>query len=292
MLLKGLALLAVVLVPLQVVHGPLNGEPRLGVTVTIGNDPVHVLVDTGSNGLRVLATALHPQSVTRTEQQIGGRYGTGLQLHGVEALASLTVGSLEASNVPIEVVDTYTWADHSTSRRSEMFGWLFDGILGLNMIVMPNGWCCANPLPALTADSGARYIVHASLEAPELEVSPDDALVREFTMLPVGFDGWPQGCIHIPELLASDFCGDVVFDTGSPAVVVSGPSIASPSPATVGTVARLELGTWSTNLTAGPTLRIFEAPSPRNRILLGLPALQHIDVLFDYGHREIGVRSV
>lgn len=289
-LFQKIALCSLVLaIPLHVVRGT-QGEPRLGIDLTVGVDAVRVLVDTGSAGLRLLAQALHPQSASRTGKRSGGGYGSGLRLQGEEALTSLSLGDVRGDRIPIELVDGYSWQDPTVQRTPEMFGLLFPGILGLDMSA-PRG-CCANPLAAFADGVGKQYIVHSAFDAPQLIVNPDPSTAQAFTMVDVGDDGWPQGCINVERVLPYDFCGEVLFDTGTSMLVISGTGIDTPGPAPVGSSAHLRVGDWSQDFVAARRMRIMLHRAPENRIIVGLAALQHVDVLFDVGARKIGLRSL
>jgi hypothetical protein len=281
----------VIAVPLHVVRGP-GGEPRLGIDLTVGTDAVQVLVDTGSAGLRLLANALHSGSANRTGKGAAGGYGSGLRLQGEEALASLGVGSAHANAVPIELVDGYSWAMPGLNRTPEMFGQLFPGILGLSMMVPQRGRCCTNPLPALSDGVGKRYIVHAAFNGPQVLLDPDDATIQNFTMADIGDSGWPQGCITVDDLLPYDFCGEVLFDTGTPQLMIVGTGIDTPGAAARGAVAHLRISDWNHDFVSGGPMRVIVRRGPANRIIVGLAALQQIDVLFDYDAHKIGVRSL
>lgn len=288
--LQGLTLCAlVVAVPLHVVRGP-GGEPRLGIDLTVGVDAVRVLVDTGSPGLRLLAQALHAQSAGRTGRHSGGGYESGLRLQGEEALTSLSLGGVHGDRIPIEVVDGYSWEDPTVQRTPEMFGELFPGILGIDM-ARPRS-CCANPLPSLEGGVGKQYIVHSAFDGPQLLLNPDAASEQSFTMVDVGDDGWPQGCVNVDNVLPYDFCGEVIFDTGTSMLVISGTGIDTPGPAPLGSTAHLRVADWSHDFVAARRMRIVVRRAPQNRIVVGLAALQHIDVLFDSDARKIGLRSL
>jgi hypothetical protein len=288
--LQNLALCSLaVAVPLHVVRGT-GGEPRLGIDLTVGADAVRVLLDTGSPGLRLLAQAVHGQSASRTGQKSGGGYGSGLELQGEEALASVSLGSARGDRIPIELVDGYSWDDGDTTRKPEMFGELFPGILGLDMVTP--GICCSNPLPALANGVGKQYIVHAAFDGPQLVLDPDASMTQNFTMVDVGGDGWPQGCIDVEGNLPYDFCGPVLFDTGTPAIVISGPGIDTPGRARPGSTAHLRVADWSHDFVAGRRMRIIVHRAAQPRIVIGLSALQEVDVLFDFNAHKIGLRSL
>jgi len=206
-----------VVVPLYVERGP-HGDVRLGIDVTIDDKKARVLVDTGSVGLRVLASA-GGTATRRTGRSAGGAYGSGLMLHGVEARTPLAIGSARGDDVTIELVDSFDCLPGRTCAVTnggtpEMFGVLFPGIMGLRLRDAPRGDCCANPLPALAGGVGRSYIVHANVADPALILNPDPGSVAKFTMVESAL-GISRGCVRIPSAQPSEVCGEVLFDTGT-----------------------------------------------------------------------------
>ncbi len=285
-----------VVVPLHVERGP-GGDQRLGIDVAVGGRTVRVLLDTGSAGLRILASALPAGEVRRTGQSAAGGYGSGLVLRGEEATARFSVGDpVAAEQTSIELVDGYGCADArpncpaANGGTPEMFGKLFPGILGASNVDPPRGRCCANPLGALVA-YGRRYIVHADFAAPTLTLAPDPAALSAFTLIDVARGTLPRGCVRLSGTAPTEVCGDVLFDTGTPQFLVTTTGIAAQGPFPAGTTATLTVGTWSHAFEIGPrtplhlTMRRGEA----NRIIVGLGPLQSVDVYYDLFAGRIGL---
>jgi hypothetical protein len=284
-------------VPLHVERGP-YGDPRLGIDVNVGPRTVRVLFDTGSPGLRILASALPADAARRTGQHAAGGYGSGLVLRGEEATARFAVGdSNAAEQTPIELVDGYSCADErpncpaANGGTPEMFGKLFPGILGASNVDPPRGRCCANPLGALIA-YGKRYIVHADFTAPTLTLGPDAAALAPFTMIDVARGTLPRGCLRVSSVALGEVCGEVLFDTGTPQFVVTTTGIAAQGPFASGTTATLSVGTWSHAFEIGPRtpLHLLMRRGDANRIIVGLAALQSVDVYFDLFAGRLGLR--
>jgi hypothetical protein len=84
-----------------------DGEPRLGIDVTVGSSSQRVLFDTGSTGLRIAAKALPAEAYRRTGRSATADYGFGFEVRGEEATASVSIGAAHASNVPIHVIDEF-----------------------------------------------------------------------------------------------------------------------------------------------------------------------------------------
>jgi hypothetical protein len=286
-------------VPLHVERGP-YGDGRLGIDVTVGARTVRVLLDTGSAGLRLLSSAVPDGSARRLRASASGVYGSGLVLRGQEARARFAVGdSNAAEDAIIELVDGFECAQERPNCQAanggtpEMFGLLFPGILGIGYVDPPGNRCCPNPLEALTA-YGRRYIVHAQVSAPTLTLGPDPASLAAFTMIDVPHGVLPRGCLRVSGIAFGDVCGEVLFDTGTPQLVVTTTGIASAGPLPSGTTATLTVGTWSHAYAIGPAtgLRLNLRRGDTNRIIVGLAALQSVDVYYDLFARRIGLLSL
>lgn len=281
--------LASILVPLHAVTGD-DGFPRLGVEVRVGGDRVPVLVDTGSPGLRILASSIRAGSAKRRGMKAQGWYMAGLRLRGEAAFATLQIGTARGSAIPIELVDGYSWGGSSSRRTPEMFGGLFSGILGLDMRGVPPTKCCANPLPELAGGVGRRYIVHAKSDTPSLLLDPGTVALRGFTMLSAHAGPWPVGCVRVSDILPRELCGELVFDTGTPQLNIAGPGLRETRIAAPGAVATVRSSGWSQTFTDAPNLTVIVHNAPVNRIIIGLEPMRSLDVLFDVGAHAIGVR--
>ncbi|MGZ3497333.1 MAG: hypothetical protein ACXWNZ_05605 [Vulcanimicrobiaceae bacterium] len=272
------------------------GEPRLGIDVTIGGTSIRVLFDTGSAGLRVVASAVSSNSTRRTGVPAGGGYGTGLILQGEEATATLAIGDAHTDgDAGVELVNGFSCSAQrpecpaANGGTPEMFGRLFPGILGAGNIEPALGRCCDNPLKAFEDGVGRTYIVHSNFAAPTLTLNPDSAEKSAFTMVDVGVMATPpSGCFTISD---TKICGDVIFDTGTPQLVVT-TNGALPTGPTRGTSMTLAIGRWSHEYALGagsPPVRLVMQRGMTNRTVVGLAALQDIDVLYDLDAGRIGL---
>jgi hypothetical protein len=288
-----------IVVPLHVEHGQF-GEDRLGIDVSIGGAVVRVLFDTGSVGLRLRADALPAAAAHRTGRSAGGTFANGLILRGEEATANVAIGdSHDAADLNIELVDNYTCAfvspfcSSTADAPPEMFGGLFPGILGVRNEVIPDGTCCANPLPELARAVGRRFVVHAKLDNPTLTLDPDPASVAAFTLIDVPTGTVPRGCIRIGAEPSGTVCGDVVFDTGSPQIIATtttGETLPLP-PAR--SAVSLTIGTWSHAIVVGGPdhVQVSVMRARSDRIVVGLAELQSVDVYYDLDAGRIGLLS-
>jgi len=286
---------APVVVPLFVERGP-HGDPRLGIDVAIGERTARVLLDTGSAGLRVLASRAGA-AARRTGRAAAGGYGSGLALHGEEATTPLAIGAARGDAVPIELVDSFDCLPEqpncpaANGGTPEMFGVLFPGILGVSAVDPPGGRCCANPLPALAGGVGQSYVVHANFANPALILNPDAATTGRFTMVDAARGTSPHGCIRITGAEPNEVCGEVLFDTGTPPCVVTTTGIGHEGAFPPRTPVTITLGAWSHTFEVGPgtPLRLNVRRGTTNRIVVGLAMLQDFDVYYDLAGSRIGL---
>lgn len=250
-----------VTVPLRYMQAGSNGgklsEPRLQATVTIGRKQVSLLVDTGSTGLKVLASAVGDGNATPTGATGSSSYLSGLQISGREAQATLRLGDVTAHNQTVLLVDSLGCIDQvpdceaAHGRTPEEFGGVFDGILGIGLAERDQGvrGCCANPMAGLT-NNGA-FTVHFDEQHPELVLNPDRKTLEHFTTVslkqsatlapspggsPTTVTAWDpaplQGCLTVTGVLNTR-CAPVVFDTGTPTLALEAPRFEGPVPGAV-----------------------------------------------------------
>jgi hypothetical protein len=273
-----------VVIPLHAERGP-HGDPRLGIDVGIGPRTVRVLLSTATPGLRVIATAVPPGAVERTGAPAGETPIDGLVLHGERARARLAfAGAGEPVPAWIDVVDGGT---------PETFGGLFPGILGIGNVAPPADACCPNPFDSF-GFYRQRYLVHAVLAAPSITLDPDENALRGFRFVDVIGAETPIGCVRISGAVSNEVCGAMVFETAVPQLTVTttGPLVRTPLPP--GTTATLTAGPWSRTYAIGPGtgLRLVVRSGSENRIVVGLEALQSVDLFYDVTNERIGLRSV
>jgi hypothetical protein len=285
-------------VPLHVERGPF-GDPRLGIDVTLGSKTVRVLLDTGSVGLRILASAVPADAARRNGTSAAGGYASGIVLQGEQATARLSIGDPNVvESAVIELVDGISCNDQqpkcpaANGGTPEMFGALFPGIFGASNDSPPRGRCCGNPIEAFS-EYGRRYIVHAKFDAPTITLGPEPTTLSNFTMIDVPRGLSPRGCIRIVGA-PNDICGAVLFDTGAPAILVTTTGIVPQGGLSGELAATLTLGTWSHVFASGPRVpvRVTLRRGNQNHITIGLAALQSLDVYYDLAAGRMGFAAV
>ncbi|MFI9722162.1 DUF3443 family protein [Streptomyces sp. NPDC052396] len=230
------------------------GEPRLQATVRIGSQQLNVLVDTGSTGLKVLASAVGKGNATPTGATASTSFLSGLKISGREAQARVGLGRASAWEENILLVDSLgctadtPHCEAAHGRAPEEFGGVFDGILGIGLADRRQSGpgCCTNPLAGLSKNGS--YIVHFDQRQPRLLLNPDRktlerfhtvSLRRSVTMAtapgasPTSVTLWDpaplRGCLSVASVLGTT-CAPVVFDTGTPTLSLQAPRRSGPAP--------------------------------------------------------------
>ncbi|HEV3087049.1 MAG TPA: hypothetical protein VGX96_07450 [Candidatus Elarobacter sp.] len=285
--------------PLYVEKGP-SGEPRLGIDVTIGARTLRLMFSTGTTGVHVLAKALPPGSAERTRVPGATVFDGGLLLHAEQARAPIRFPGAEGV-VPIliglvDAVDCVPSQPNCAAAKGgtpEMFGGLFPGVLGAADIYLPNLECCQNPFNSF-GFYNQRYVVHANFRNPSVMLDPDERTKKAFSMLGVVSALTPLGCLRIAGRVTNEVCGEIFFDTGKPGLEVETSGPVAPAPLPPGTTATLTVNTWShTYAVGGKTgLPLLVRDGGSNRIVVGLAALQSVDMLYDLRAEDIGLRSL
>jgi hypothetical protein len=286
-------------IPLHVEHGP-RGAPRLGIDVTVGTHPVRLMLSTTTSGTRVLGRVLPPDAAQRTGRAGAGAFTNGLVLRGEQARAQLALpGVAGTASTLIAVVDGYDCADQrpgcpaANGRTPVMFSDPLAGMFGIGNVVPPAGGCCPNPFAAFESYP-PRYVVHAAFDAPSVRLDPGDAALERFTMVDVSGAQTPLGCLRLAGGVTNKICGEMLFDTASPelAVITTGPL--TPLPLPPGTTASLTVGTWSHTYAIGPDTKLHLAMrhGSQNVIVVGLAALQSVDLLYDLATERIGLHAL
>jgi hypothetical protein len=282
-----------VVVPLYAAMGAAR-DPRLGIDVTIGTSTQRLLFDTGSAGLRVNAKALPPDAYRRTGRSLKADFGFGDELRGEEVAATLAIGAAHASNVPIHVVDEIGCSPEvrdcpDNAGEPVLFSGIYPGIFGAYLRQTGNAGCCASPLIALDGGVGRRFIVHANFNAPTLTLNPDDVALTAFSVVDFAAFGAPRGCIRVYGG-GQETCGPVIFDTGTPQLLITTTGMI---PAPPWTHATLRIGSWTHDFAIGAYASGGVPFSVRRtdviRIVVGLTAMQDFDVFYDLEHRRVGI---
>ncbi|CAB3768884.1 hypothetical protein [Paraburkholderia solisilvae] len=293
------------LVPLHVERSDL-GHARLGLPAQVDGKAVYLMFDTGTRGVRVLSSVLPRTGYPAAGARTSLIFPTGAQASGPVVTVPFSVAGTKPVEVAAQSVDDVHclpgWKRCvAMDGYTGEFGWAFSGILGAAADA-PDDTCCTPALRALPARIGERYLVHPDLARPYLVLSPSDAVATGFTMMPltVATDGalqWPTGCVQVADKMR--FCAPVVFATGGAGMIrietdkAPGwlPDDDDNKVLGQGNYAvALGVGGWVHRFD-GAQVTIAKTRAGANRIVVGLMALQNIDLLLDFTNRRLGVRA-
>jgi hypothetical protein len=297
------------MIPLSIVT--VAGAPRLVADIHVGGTPLRVLLDTGSSGLRVVASKLSPGSATPVGPAPAYAYGSGVELTGTDARASVGIGAVHSvAPLPIELVE----ATHCVAAQPRCpaadghappaFGGVVDGILGVSLRASTD---LGDPMSGLPG--GQAFAVHydpAGHSSLLLGAPADGFTLQRLQPAPAGgpadaaaSPNWVAAlplCFRAPSKLAEPACTNLaLFDTGSASTTIIAAHVtdATLPPNTTLTLATTD-NRWSQTYITGPgqvATLISPTHAGTNRSIVGLPAFARVDLRFDRTAGTIGFRS-
>ncbi|WP_144159987.1 hypothetical protein [Paraburkholderia sp. BCC1885] len=293
------------LVPLHLERAD-EGHARLGLPVQLDGKAVYMAFDTGIQGVRVLASVLPRTNYTATQPVTSLTFANGAVVSGPSVKLPFSMAGTQPVEVEAQAVNDVRCQRNqkkclAMDGYTGEFGFAFSGIVGAGA-AQPDDDCCTQPLRALPGNIGQRYLVRANLAKPFVILSPSAALTRDFTMVPMtaaqnGASQWPLGCVQVGDKLR--FCAPVVFSTGSTEMIRvetdkapawTGDGEENDVLAQGNYDVALGVGSWAHRYESAQ-VTIAKAKPGANRIVVGLMAMQNLDVLFDFPRGQLGVRA-
>jgi len=206
---------------------------RYSIGVRIGGSDVEAMLDTGSAGLYVLPATLTASDATVSSAGFRQSYGSGVELQGVIARASLSLGDVTGSSDIGLVQDVHCVDDKPNCAASRAGladyrigsgkpGVGFKAIFGINFRHTKAG----NPLVAMGIKSWIVELPRPGEPNPgTLILNPTEQERAGYRLFHVDRDrSWLPGCLlKDPDKV----CGGVVLDSGAPGISV----VASERPA-------------------------------------------------------------
>ena len=303
-----------VVVPIQQQVNP--GGRNYFVSVTIEGSSVNLVLDSGSDGIQVLQTAVPNAKAYPGEKT--QEYDSGVRLHSVMGVAKVGFGTLvqSATMALVQTVDcdpaiTYPTCLAAKGQPSVLWHGL-QGVLGINLEAKGTNVPISNPLNGI-ADAWIIELPEPGDKGPgSLILNPNDADLRGFTKYAAGQGGNAgaardnpiPGCIT-NKTSGAKYCGPIIPDTGKSDVYVITDTLKAERNWALGSVVELKLGDSSENTVVGkwteqlaiyPTL-VVEGPfsqlrnQPATRVLAGQEPFLLFDVLYDAVHEQIGLRA-
>lgn len=293
------------LIPLQVERAD-GDHARLGLPVQLDGKPLYLALDTGTQGVRVVKSALPGSNYPGAGPATSLPLANGAQVSGATVKLPMSLAGTKPAQIDAQAVDAVSC--QATFRRcvgmdgyTAEFGWAFSGFFGIGA-AQPDDSCCTQPLRALPGNIGQRYLVHANFTKPYLVLSPSNALTKDYTMVPMtilpdGTAQWPRGCVNVGDKMT--FCAPLVFATASTDMIRiemdKAPNWTGDDD--VGKVlnqgnynAAIGSGKW-VHRYEGAQVTIVKARPGADRIVIGLMGMQNTDVLFDFPHGQMGLRA-
>lgn len=291
------------LIPLHVERAD-EDHARLGLPVQLDGKALYMALDTGTQGTRVLKSVLPGSNYPSAGGVSSLSFANGVEILGSSIKLPFSVAGTKPALIAAQAVDVVRCLPNARKCAgmdgyTGEFGWAFSGIVGVGA-AQPDDSCCTQPLRALPGNIGQRYMVHANFAKPYMVLSPSNTLTKDYTMVPmtVSKDGtaqWPRGCVNVGGKMT--FCAPLVFATGSTGMIRietdKAPNWTGDGEA--GSV--LDQGNYEAAIGTGSWVHRYEkaqvtivkAKPDANRIVVGLMAMQNIDVLFDFANRQLGL---
>lgn len=293
------------LIPLHVERAD-QDHARLGVPLQLDGKAVYVALDTGTQGVRVLKSVLPNANYAAAGERTSLSFANGAQVSGAAVKLPVSLAGTTPTPMTAQAVDDIRCLPGA--RRcvamdgyTGEFGWAFSGIVGVGA-AQPQDTCCTSPLRALPGNIGQRYLVHANFDKPYLVLSPSNALMSGYTLVPmaVAKDGgaqWPRGCVNVAG--KTTFCAPVVFATGNSGMIRIETDTAPDGVGDGDEDAVLKQGNFDVALGLGSWIHRYDAAqvsfvkakAGQNRIVIGLAAMQNVDVLFDFSRGQLGLQA-
>ncbi|HEX3639455.1 MAG TPA: hypothetical protein VHV99_29035 [Paraburkholderia sp.] len=293
------------LIPLHVERAD-EDHARLGLPVQLDGKPVYMALDTGTQGARVLKSVLPGSNYASAGGVTSLSFANGVEILGSGVKVPLSVAGTTPTPVAAQAVDVVRCLPNAR-RCAGMdgytgeFGWAFSGIFGVGA-AQPDDNTYTQPLRALPGNIGQRYLVHSNFAKPYMVLSPSNAITKDYTMVPMtlskdGTAQWPRGCVNVGNKMT--FCAPLEFATGSTGMIRIETDKAPNwvGDGDVGNV--LDQGNYETAIGTGPWVHRYEtaqvtivkAKPDANRIVVGLMAMQNIDILFDFPRAQFGLHA-
>lgn len=294
-----------VLIPLHVERAD-EGHARLGLPVQLDGKPVYMAFDTGTQGVRVLTKVLPGTHYAPSGADTSLSFANGAVVSGPTARLPVSVIGTTPVDMTVQTVNDVRCQrtqKHCLAMDGYTgeFGFAFSGVFGAGAAQADDG-CCTQPMRALPGNIGQRYLVHANFAKPFVIISPSAALTHDFTLVPMsvaqnGATQWPVGCVQVGDKMR--FCAPVVFATGGTEMIRvetdKAPNWTDDGDENA-TLAQgnydvaLGLGSW-VHRYEGAQVTVAKARPGANRIVIGLTAMQNLDVLLDFSKGQLGLHA-
>ena len=215
----------------------INGfQPYLTLDVSVGDaDPVPMLVDTASPGMRILKTKIDKRQVTRTSTPVTAQFVDGTTFDGVEAKAVISFGGVQTAEpltfqliTKVSCQPQFPDCAGAGGLKAYSKAQSFAGIFGIGLYSAP----VYSPLSQLKGGAASSFSItsnpkagSATLTLNSLPSGPATAypVPKWSEPLPNGVPAWASNEANGCWAFGTDppKCLPTAFDTGSPFLLVS-----------------------------------------------------------------------
>jgi len=320
-------------VPLDIVELDDAGTKELGASISInGGPPIRLMVDTGSIGIRVFASAVQGTNVTRTANTAATQFGGGSSAEtwtGVEAYGVVQIGTAKTPQpIAFQIVTSFACVGCTPSASNDCSeciapNFTDHGLYGNVGISLrnPNDFApddIYSPIAQLGHPLSDGFVVHTGGPAStqgELAFGTTGNDLAVFTQvalpaaqpasLPNGLPAWQDTqvdlCFSVNGTPLNPPCSPSIFDTGLDRAIVYGQGV----PAGAIENGALAAGAlFEARNDAGLDIQ-FTVEDPQASIdnvqfysggmpfsMLGAPVFYRFDVAYDIAGGHIGVRPL
>lgn len=219
---------------------PMYGQPRKPAAnllmVSVGNGPpARVLLDTGSTGLRILASQIGP-AVERTDRQTYDEYGDGTILRGYVGRARIAFPEADHPVATAEPIDIEVITEVSCKQGAGRCPGLSGDRVGIMGVAFHARDTVFNPLAQLPGNLGQGFIVDLLGDRPHLRVGLTPEHLRDYVFWPMRAlpsrgptapPAWDSAsvnaCYRVDDYDAG--CYPVIFDTGADSMHFEMPAV-------------------------------------------------------------------
>ncbi len=306
-----------------VVHDKFTaGVPGMLIPVQVGppgSATSQVVLDTGSSGLRILASALGSDTYQRTGTKLTETYDNGMVFDGEQATAIVAIGDAATpEEIFIDVVDDVSCSTSdpdcvASAGASALTDVGTMGIFGVGLRDY-SGSTLFSPIAQLPA-AMQTYTVHLESDGTSgtLTIGPSATDLASYQFLPLvpdpsgaqhpnGVPAWNDlavpVCFAVAATPVSQPCAaETLFDSGTTEVVLTDGDIPATdddgqflNPGVSFEASMMGVFDWNTTATAD---QIYVAASPLGSFsrILGMPFFATHDVAFDIQSGMIGIRD-
>jgi hypothetical protein len=307
-------------IPLRTIILPF-GDLRYSMSITIGGRKIDAMVDTGSNGLRVLARSIPSVAVAGKAGPLEAiAYGAGDVLIGPIVSVDTGLAPQVDAVIPLQVIVNYQCMHDRANCAASLLhpeeyeiggervdGQGFDAIIGIEMpqagakkrglvnplILLGRSWIVTLPMPG-DDETGSILVNPTQEERSRFTLYPLDPRLRDQNLT---LDDAVTACLKVAGY--REFCAPTTMDSGAPAFAAYSDNVTRGGSFQTGTAVELDFhaprGTsdaFRFTVEDYPAKHVMALPLPKGEpahIESGILPYQYFSVLYDMDANAIGL---